>query len=255
MQNFWELLDRVTTSPAGRTLAAALRHTGNVVFPNPCALCVWSDAEVHQLCVPCTALIKHQCHQIIQAQDYADALPLDLVTGLPLPVFAGSLYTPEMARIILKFKDHQQLALRGMLRPILYRIIAHAQQQLDAAALRVVAIPASGASLRRRGYNPVEVMLPRDLPAGCILDTRLLHTRWQLRNNTAHHGTGVQQRRAAARNKFRLGLRRTPPAEPVLLVDDVLTSGATLAAATRLLQMDGYDVVGAVVCSAVAPRS
>lgn len=255
MQKLWKLLDDVVTSCAGRALAAAWRHTSGVLLPNPCALCVWSDAVAHQLCQSCAALLKDQCGQIIQAQDFADALPLDLVTGLPLAVFAPSLYTPEMARIILKFKDHQQIGLRGMLRPLLYRTISQAQQQLGAEVLRIVPIPASGASLRRRGYNPTVVMLPRNLPSGCVLDTRLLSTRWQLRNKAAHHGTGVQQRRAAARNKFRLRLRRTPPAEPVLLVDDVLTSGATLGAAVRLLQFHGYDVAGAVVCSAVAPRS
>lgn len=255
MQKLWMLLDDIATSSVGSALATAWRHTSGVLLPNPCALCVWSDAVAHQLCHPCAALLKDQCGQLIQAQDFADALPLDLVTGLPLAVFTSSLYTPEMARIMLKFKDHQQIGLRGVLRPLMYRTMSQAKQQLGAGVLRIVPIPASGASLRRRGYNPAAVLLPRDLPPGCVLDTRLLSTRWQLRNKAAHHGTGVQQRRAAARNKFRLGLRRTPPAEPVLLVDDVLTSGATLAAAVRLLQRHGYDVAGAVVCSAVAPRN
>ena len=35
-------------------------------------------------------------------------MPLDLITGQPLPVF-HIIYTPEMAKVLLKFKDHQHI--------------------------------------------------------------------------------------------------------------------------------------------------
>lgn len=226
----------------------------NLLVPNPCALCVWSDAEKSHLCRRCTELLKEQSRQVVQAQDFADALPLDLITGQPLPVFAASFYTPEIAKLLLNFKDHQRIKLAGVFRPIMYRTLQHAAHSCGAQAYRVVPIPASNASLRKRGYNPVTTMLPSTLPMSLSYDPSLLKTRWQFFSKAAHQGSGVQDRRTAARRKFRLA-RHCQPAEPIILVDDVLTTGATLAGATRILQTAGFDVIAAVVLSAVMPRS
>ncbi len=225
----------------------------NLLVPNPCALCIWSDAEKCHLCRTCTQLLKEQSRQVVQAQDFADALPLDLVTGQPLPVFAASYYTSEMATLILNFKDHQRIKLAGAFRPIMYRTLQHAAQWCGAQTYRVVPIPASHASMRKRGYNPVTTLLPATMPTGLSADSSLLKTRWQIFNQAAHHGSGIQARRTTARRKFRLA-RQRQPAEPIILVDDVLTTGATLAGATRMLQIAGFDVIAAVVLSAVMPR-
>lgn len=254
MTGFLDALDRVVTSSPARMVNTAWRGMLNLLVPNPCSLCVWADAVMHQLCEPCTKLLKEQARQIFQAQDFADALPLDLVTGQPLPVFSASFYTPEMAKALLKFKDHQRINIAGFLRPIVYRTLQYACEMLGYPYYRLVPIPVSGASMRKRGYNPVVTMLPRQLPPALNLDARLLKTRWHLLTRAAHHGTGVQFRREQSRKKFRLATRHAEPAEPVILIDDVLTTGATLAAGARTLQAQGFDVVAAVVFSAVMPR-
>lgn len=255
MNNLLRRLDALITSPGAQHIAAGWRGMANLLLPNPCVLCVWNDAEHQQLCKPCANLLKSQTKQIIQAQDFADALPLDLVTGQPLPVFSASYYTPEIAKVLLRFKDHQRIHVAKFFRPIMYRTLVHVAQHFQAPNYRLVPIPASGASMRRRGYNPVEELLPKTLPNRYQIDTRVLTTRWQLFRKMAHHGTGIQTRREESRKKFRLTHRYRPPAEPVVLVDDVLTTGATLGAATRTLQISGFDVVAAIVMSAVTPRS
>lgn len=254
MSGFLYALDRVATSSLTRAVLSAWRGLLDLLLPNPCALCVWSDAVAHQLCEPCTKLLKQQTKQIFQAQDFADALPLDLVTGQPLKVFAASFYTPEMAKVLLNFKDHQGITLADFLRPITYRTLQHAAETVGYPYYRLVPIPASGASLRKRGYNPVALMLPRQLPPVLRWDPKLLKIRWQAFNRAAHHGTGVQGRREQSRKKFRLATSSPEPAEPIILLDDVLTTGATLAAAVRTLESQGFDVVAAVVFSAVMPR-
>lgn len=250
-----QYLDGLLTSPPARQIGHAWRGMTNLLLPNPCALCVWAEADAHHLCRTCTTLIKDHTRQVIQAQDFAQTLPLNLITGQPLPVFAASFYTPEMAKVVLNFKDHQRIKLAGMFRPVMFRTLQHAAEMSRTPYYRVVPIPASGASLRRRGYNPVTVMLPRRLPASMHYDLSLLKTRWYVFTQASHHGTGVQARRAASAKKFRLAHRYRPAAEPVILVDDVLTTGATLAGATRTLEAAGFDVVAAVVLSAVMPRS
>lgn len=255
MDALLQAVDRLLTSTTAKTLGHAWRGMTNLLVPNPCALCVWSDAVAHQLCEACTVEVKAQHAQIIQAQDFADALPLDLVSGQPLPVFSSSLYTDEMSKVLLKYKDHQRIKVAGLLQPIVYRTLQHAADTMGYAYYRLMPIPASGASMRKRGYNPVATMLPRPLPAPMVYDAKTLKTSWHLLNSSSHSGSGVQARRQAARKKFRLAARYDQPAEPVILVDDVLTSGATIAGATRTLQQAGFDVVAAVVISAVMPRN
>ena len=252
---FLQRLDGVVTSPAAQHVGRAWGGMMNLLLPDPCALCVWADAEKYHLCRVCLALLKDQTRQVIQAQDFADALPLDIVTGQPLPVFAASLYTPEIARLVLNFKDHQRIKLAGVFRPILYRTLQYATQYCGSPSYRVVPIPTSGAGMRKRGYNPVTTMLPSPLPASLNYDPGLLKTRWHFLSRAAHHGSGVQARRESARRKFRLARSHREPAEPIILVDDVLTTGATLAGAARTLQAAGFDIAAAVVLSTVMPRS
>lgn len=254
MSSLLQVLDGLVTSPAAESVARAWRGMTNLLVPNPCVLCAWEDAAEHQLCTGCIALLKRQHATVVQAQDFADSLPLDLVLGKPLPVFTSSFYTPEMSRVLLKYKDHQRAKVAGFLRPIVYRTLQYAVDYLGYPYYRLVPIPTSGASLRKRGYNPVVTMLPKPAPARVVYDPRTLKTRWQMLNQSSHRGTGASGRREGSRKKFRLARRHKPPAEPVILVDDVLTTGATIAAATRTLQAGGFDVVAAVVASAVMPR-
>ena len=255
MQSLLHTLDVLATSPAARKIARAWRGVSNLLIPNPCVLCAWDDSVKHQLCTRCTQLLKRQHAQVMQAQDFADALPLNMVTGLALPVFASSFYTPEMSKLLLRFKDHQRVKAAGFLQPIVYRTLQHAADTLGYSSYRVVPIPASGASIRKRGYNPVVAMSPRIIPPRMRYDVATLKTRWHLFSRSSHAGTGMQSRRENSRKKFRVARRHSPPAEPVILVDDVLTTGATLAAATRTLEAVGFDVVAAVVASTVMPRN
>src|SRR5699024_3948124 len=99
---------------------------GNRALHKPCVVCTSADGLEHHLSVRCSTLLKDHHRQLIAAQDYADGLPINLVTGQALPVFASSLYTDQMARVLLQFKDHQCIRLAGFLRPIMYRTMQYA---------------------------------------------------------------------------------------------------------------------------------
>ena len=107
---------------------------------------------------------------------------------------------------------------------------------IAAAAVIPVAIPSSSAAFRRRGYSVVELIARR---AG-------LHCLPALRSV----GSGVDQRALgrAARERNTQGMFtvRSVPLRPVVLIDDVVTTGATLRAATDALRAAGATVIGAV---------
>jgi phosphoribosylpyrophosphate synthetase len=69
------------------------------------------------------------------------------------------------------------------------------------------------------------------------------------RGSAHQSGLGAAGRSANRRRSMRL-VRPLPPASTCLLVDDVVTTGATLAECRRTLEAGGHGVIGAFVLAA-----
>jgi predicted amidophosphoribosyltransferase len=113
----------------------------------------------------------------------------------------------------------------------------------------VVAIPLHARALRRRGFNPAGVLARAlALRVGVPLRATALERR---RDTPSQTGLGRAARRRNVRGAFR-ARGALPPR--VWLVDDVVTTGATLAAAARALRRAGArEVTG--VCAARTPHA
>jgi ComF family protein len=114
----------------------------------------------------------------------------------------------------------------------------------DLRADAVAWVPLSRRRLRRRGFDQAEVLARRvadrlDLPVRPMLE-RVRETRAQARLS------GPERRRALA-GAFRARGRRLP--QRVLLVDDVLTTGATAAACSRALKEAGTGHVAVLTAA------
>ncbi len=113
----------------------------------------------------------------------------------------------------------------------------------------VVPVPPSAAGDRRRGYRPVELLLRR---AG-LRPTRLLRTRAEA---GAPQKTLDRAGRAAAREGAFLVVRGGERMRgcDAILVDDVVTTGASLAAAQAALEAAGVRVLARAALCATAER-
>lgn len=198
--------------------ARVLRIAGRLLLPSPCAVCGSHDGA---LCAACAAAIDDRPHR----RDLG-----------PLTVHSAWRFDEHAAPAIRALKGEGRTELAAPLG----RALAAALRAAAAGAGPVVAVPVPTNALayRRRGFHVVEGLLRharaepvRALRTGrMMLDQRGL-SRTEREQNTAdafvptHCAKGLLTR--------------------VVLVDDVVTTGATLRAAAAALSGAGIDVAGA----------
>jgi predicted amidophosphoribosyltransferase len=66
--------------------------------------------------------------------------------------------------------------------------------------------------------------------------------------------SGLTSEQRAVNLQGAFAIRRRVPTDPVVVVDDVITTGATVAETARALRQHGVDVIGAAVVAATARR-
>lgn len=106
----------------------------------------------------------------------------------------------------------------------------------------IVPIPSHPLKLKERGYNQAE-----EIARAFAFTTgmQMVPALERIKFAYSQVGQTAVARRQNVRGAFRCSYQNRPT-KPVLLVDDVLTSGATLEEAAKVLRSQGYEVFGAV---------
>jgi ComF family protein len=168
-----------------------------------------------------------------------------------LPVWAGLPYDGVARSLILAFKAQQRMDAARVLAPALAEAVRAAAAAVGVSGVEVVAVPGTRAGYRRRGYDPVRLLIARaGLGASRVFAPARPHT--------AQKRLGVDERDRNLRGTFRLrpSLWSAQPVagRRILLIDDVVTTGATLREAARVLREGGAEVVGAAVVASTERR-
>ncbi|PVW06128.1 phosphoribosyltransferase [Microbacterium sp. Gd 4-13] len=200
-----------------RALADALAF----VLPVECAGC---GAEDLALCAECLAALEPEPHSRV-------------IDGVE--VWSGVRFEGRAARVVRTLKEEGRTALARPLGAALGAALA-----VLPAGAAFVPVPTSTASMRRRGYRVPELLLRR---AGVPVDRALRI----VRATGDQRALGIDERRANVEHSL---VARGVAGRRVIVVDDVVTTGATLGEAVRALRAAGADVVGAATAAATPRR-
>jgi ComF family protein len=237
-------------------------------FASQCAVCRSWPAE--QVCQPCLARFAPLQTRCIAC---ALMLPADLSMGLhsaapalcadclrqhppPHATLAAVSYAYPWSALITRYKFGEQHGWAGFFADLLLQTpgVAQALNELDTQDW-VIALPLSPERLQTRGFNQAWELasaLARQSRTRAKADARLLlrvkHTRPQSQLKR-------EARLANVKGAFQVDPLRVPELDGrrVVLVDDVMTSGASLFAAAQALRDAGAAHVTAVVLARTAP--
>ncbi len=169
-------------------------------------------------------------------------------------VFAAGEYGGELRSALLAFKERGRRALAGPLAAYLSDAVDLARQRLGepadgAGGLALVPVPSSRSAARERGGDHL-LRLATEAARQHGLDVLpALRLPGRVRDSA---GLSPAQRAANLANRMLATPAATP--RPVLIVDDIVTTGATLAEAARALESAGWQVRGAAVIAATRRR-
>ncbi len=200
-----------------------------IVLPLPCTGC---GSIGPSICPDCRRAL-------------APAPSLRHVGDRGLPVWSGLDYEGVARSVLLAFKNEGRTEHAPPLAVALRAALDAALPVLGTAPVSLVPMPATVRSSRDRGYDPVRVVLRRaSLPS-----VRLLRLQ---RRAADQRSLGREDR---LRNVEGTVAARGADGRRVLLVDDVVTTGATLTEAARAVRVAGGIVLGAITVASTSRRS
>lgn len=235
-------------------LARLARNFGRALWPGRCLVCGEPGTNGRDLCLPCTLALPwigpacRCCAMPLPVAAMATDATASQACGRclqqPPPLAetrAACLYGFPVDRLLPRFKFHHDLAAG--------RLLAQLMGDAFGALPRpqaLVPVPLHRTRLRQRGYDQaLELARPlaRSLQLPLLADglRRPLYTAPQSRLD-------AMQRRRNLHGAFTVQTGKAWPAH-VVLVDDVMTTGATLIAAATALRRAGVARVDAWVCA------
>jgi ComF family protein len=226
-----------------------------------CAACVDRLQPQHDtLCARCGDALG------MESARFGASLGIDVCTlcRLAPPDFSRAVafaaYDTEMREMLhlLKFEGRRPIAEHVLGRRLASAIVKLREQ--TASELTVIPVPLFAARERRRGFNQAAL-----LAVAALKQLRRSEPTWSLRLNTralsrikdthAQYSLNPSQRRHNLRGAFRVIDPTAIRGREILLIDDILTTGATARECSRVLLAAGAEKVWVATAARSQPES
>ncbi len=168
---------------------------------------------------------------------------------------AGGLNAGVLRATLIAWKEQGRFGLAGHLAHLLAAAVV--ELAVDGRPVVLVPIPASRRGRRARGTDVVDdltrvaVRLLGTVGVDAVVEQALAHTR----STADQSGLDAIERATNLRGAFRARRGRPRTGGSVIVVDDILTTGATVGEAVRALTAVGRRPVGAAFVAATPLRS
>ena len=193
-----------------------------------------ADLLLGASCPGCDSPGWSLCSECLRTLRSVEAIPPQ---QLPVSVVAVAPYRPLLARVIPRFKDEGAWQLSRPLGALLADLVIELDPPADA---RLVPIPSRPRAVRARGFDHVAALCQ-------VVSRRTGLPCW---TGLRRRDIGVDQEglgRVGRAQNLTGTMFAKGCSSPVLLVDDVVTSGATLSEACRTLSTARVEVINALV--------
>ncbi len=253
----------IENSPLWQHFQSVTAAISELLYPAVCVVCERRHASgVYSICPHCWRnALKQRIHYVLsdspgQITGVPETMALETmapdriaseatadegVLTRRIPAIALGKYQSPLAEMLQKFKYESFIALGERLAITLARLRKPQIAALEAEALVPVPLHISG--FKARGFNQAEVIsdiLSRmtGLPVLRNSVEKIVKTKNQAKLTTEQR----QDNLAGAFTADRWGF----PQRKILIVDDVITTGATVAEVGRTLEESGATIVGAI---------
>lgn len=265
---------RLGRSSLAKFAGAALGSLLAAVFPSECRICRASLASLSRLpvCDQCLAKIIpfdlprcHLCGDPLAPDSEFLAVEMCASCYIERPLFTRAIshgaYADELRELIHLLKYHQVRPASGVLGRMLAQAADPLMANFESRPIFVVPVPLHASKFRERGFNQSELIAQaaiRELsrrtgtstadgngrsPQTAVKLELLTTVLLRRRATESQVGMTRDQRRQNIRGAFVVTGKEQIAGREVLLVDDVMTTGATVSECARMLLSAGVKSV------------
>ena len=220
-----------------------LKNLAELIFPSRCIGCSQIGLSICSNC-------RSSWHPHTYFREVS-------VEGRSYPVISSVQYSPVASRVLLSAKESNIAAADNLLIDAISHSLSHFRKRFGGTTL--VAIPSRRSATRKRGRNFLNEITAE---VARISENRIsfIDTKFLVHSRSVKDQSALNSKQRVANvsgalfvpSKFisRIGGGNIGP---LIIVDDLITTGATLAEAIRALRAAGFEVKGAVTGAVAKP--
>ena len=255
-------LEKLTPRNSHVTITAVLTALfdglGDLLFPHICLLCqkhlAIPDKKI-ALCAHCLQTVQRnrppfcrKCSRPLE-KPINDLCPTCRRTSFDFQAaWAACLYNEPVRKLIHLYKYNHKTVLRHHFFKILFSFIT--SYRIPLAHALIVPVPLHAARLRERGYNQSQLLAQLIAWQYCI--PLSINNLIRIRNTESQSVLSQKERWTNIQQAFKIKQPDEFKNKKILLIDDLLTTGATASEAARTLKEAGAQQVDVLTIAVTA---